>query len=102
MKRYTVEITPSAESELVNAFEYIKAKSPLNAERWLQAVYKSISKLESITGYGRAMEAELLGVDLRQLVFKSHRILFTVDDKQHVVTVHYIRHGAMKRLGEPD
>ena len=100
MKRYAVMITPTAEADAVEAFEYIRARSPVNAARRLRGLYESIEKLEMLAGVGRAMESDLLGVELRQLVYKSHRVLFSVDEKRGQVTVHYIRHGARRRLGE--
>jgi plasmid stabilization system protein ParE len=43
-RRYGVIVTPEAESGIVSAFEYIFERSPLNAERWLRALYKKIGE----------------------------------------------------------
>lgn len=99
MKRYAVIITPAAEADAEEAFEYIRLRSPLNAARWLRGLYGVIEKPEMLAGVGRAMESDLLGVELRQLVYKSHRVLSSVDESLGRVTVHYVRHGARRRLG---
>lgn len=97
---YTVLITDAAAADLAEAFAYIHERSPLNAERWIRAIYRQIHALEAFPGYGRARESDLLGVELRQKTFKSHRIIFSVDEGKKLVTVHHIRHGARRALGE--
>jgi plasmid stabilization system protein ParE len=98
--KYEVIITPAAEADVAEAFEYIYARSPLNAERWLRKLLRSIHDLESGAGFGRARESDYLGVELRQKVFKSHRIVFSLNHDAKVVTVHYVRHGARRAAGE--
>jgi plasmid stabilization system protein ParE len=102
LSKYTVIITPAAEADALEAFEYIHSRAPLNAARWLQGLYKVIGKLEDFAGHGGAPESEMLECDLRQVVFKSHRVLYTVDKAKAVVWVHYVRHGARRGIGEPE
>ena len=47
-----------------------------------------------------AREREYLDEDLRQLLFKSHRIVFTVEKKKKLVYVLYIRHASRRAVGE--
>ena len=65
---------PEAESGIREAFSYIQERSPLNAERWL--------------------------LGLRQLIYKSHRIVFRVNRQQQRVAVLYVRHAARRTIGE--
>lgn len=74
----------------------------MNAERWIRAIYREIHELEVFPGYGRAREGNLLGVELRQKVFKSHRIIFSVDESDTTVTVHHVRHAARRSIGEAE
>jgi len=97
---YEVLITPAAEAEVAETFEYIRIRSPMNARRWLQALYNAIEALAGFHGYGRAPESDWLDTDLRQKVFKSHRIIYSVDQRRRKITVHFVRHGARRRLGE--
>ena len=47
-----------------------------------------------------APEAALTGLEIRQLVYKSHRVLFIVSGREaHVL---HVRHGARLPLGHPD
>jgi hypothetical protein len=46
-------------------------------------------------------EREYLDEDLRQLVFKSHRIVFTIEKKEKRVYVLYVRHAGRRAVGEP-
>jgi plasmid stabilization system protein ParE len=77
-------------------------QQPLNAERWLRDLFASITALEDFAGYARAPESDYLGVELRQKTFKSHRIIFTLDELQHEVVIHYVRHGMRRGVGERD
>jgi plasmid stabilization system protein ParE len=98
--KYPVIITPAAEADVVAAFAYIRARSPMNAARWLKSLYKAIDGLGEFHGYGRAPEGDWLDCELRQKVFKSHRIVYSVDDKKKIVHVHFVRHGARRAAGE--
>ena len=40
--------------------------------------------------------------DLHQLVFKSHRLVFCVDQSNDTVFVLAIRHGRQRAVGEPE
>src|SRR5258707_2125652 len=85
---YDVIVTPAAEDDIAEAFAYIQARSPENAERWVRGLYRLVHKLESMPKRcGRAREAEDLGLDLRQLVFKSHHIVFRIDEAARAVRV---------------
>lgn len=102
MIKYTVIITPAAEAEAREAFEYINARAPMNAARWLQGLHQVIARLEIFPGHGRAPESDFLDYDLRQTFFKSHRIIYSVDETTKTIDVHYIRHGARRGVGEPE
>lgn len=102
MTRYEVIITPAAEADLVESFAYIHSRAPLNAARWLCDLYKAIDGLAEFHGHSRAPESDWLYRDLRHKIFKSHRIIFSIDDDAKRVYVHYVRHGARRAVGEPD
>jgi plasmid stabilization system protein ParE len=95
--RYRVVVTPEAQAGIREALFYIHERSPLNAERWLQGLYRRIETLEKHPDRcAFARERPYLKGDLRQLIFKSHRIVFKVENDERTVYVLYVRHG--KRL----
>jgi len=101
--KYSVEMTPTAERELKSAFRYIHARSPLNAVRWLKKIHQAIDSLEDFpTRCGIARESAHLGETLRQFVFKSHRIIFFVDEPSKTVRILFVRHAKMQAVGEPE
>lgn len=90
MKRYKVIVTPEAEFSIRESFLYIFARSPLNAERWIRSLYAEIDTLETFPERcAFALEREYLEMDLRQLLFKSHRVVFSVIRR-------VVRSGCMK------
>jgi plasmid stabilization system protein ParE len=102
VKKYAVAVTPEAQSNIKEAFLFINARNPLNAARWLQGLYKKIDTLEQFPercAYAR--ERSFLGNELRQLLFKSHRIIFLVDKLKAIVSALYVRHGRRKTIGDP-
>lgn len=103
MKTFEVIVTPEAQSGIRESFLYIHERSPLNAARWLQGLYDEIDSLERFPercSYAR--EREYLEEDLRQLVYKSHRVVFYVDKLQSTVYVLYVRHGKRRAVGETE
>jgi plasmid stabilization system protein ParE len=101
-RRYRVIVTPEAETGIVTAFRYILERSPLNAEKWLRALYKKIDSLELMPERcSLARENEYFEDTLRHLVFRSHRIIFRIDEAKRVVQVLYVRHAKQQTVGEP-
>ena len=96
-----VIITDAAANDIAEQFDYIcnVQRAPENASRWLQQIYAVIHELEYFARYARADESDLVGVELRKRRFKSHRILYTFDEKKRLVTIHYVRHSARDRPG---
>jgi plasmid stabilization system protein ParE len=103
VKRYEVIVTPEAEAGIVSAFDYISERSPENAAKWLRGLYREIDSLETVPERcSLARENEYLEGTFRQLLFKSHRIIFRVEQVEKIVRVLYVRHGRQKTVGDRD
>ena len=101
--KYVVIVTPEAEENIAAAYDYIAEHSPLNAARWLRGLYKQIDSLEEFPrGFGEAREQRHFAEEIRQVIFKSHLIIFPIDDASGMVHVVYVRHGKMRAVGEPN
>ncbi|MBL8232069.1 MAG: type II toxin-antitoxin system RelE/ParE family toxin [Bryobacterales bacterium] len=103
MKKFEVIVTPEAQAGIRKSFLYIHERSPLNAARWIEGLYDEIDTLERFPercSYAR--EREYLEEDLRQLVYKSHRVVFYVDKPKHTVYVLYVRHARRRAVGESE
>ena len=95
--KFLVEISPFAIQNAVAAFEYIALDSPDRAVAWYQGLIAAIDTLSSLPRRCRkAPESEALTVDVRQLMYGSHRILFTIEGDR--VRVHAIRHAARRAI----
>ena len=85
--RYTVIATLEAQAGIRESFKYIYERAPLNAARWLQGVWDKINTLERLPERcPRAREAEHLKRNLRQLLYKSHRIVFSIISRSRLST----------------
>jgi plasmid stabilization system protein ParE len=97
--RYKVIFRPEARDEALDAADYIAEHgSPDIALHWYEGLEAAIRSLESMParcGYAREHEA-FPGVELRQLVYKSHRMIFTI--RENEVHVLHVRHVAQANL----
>jgi plasmid stabilization system protein ParE len=103
VRKYRVIVTPEAQAGIRESFLYIHQRSPLNAERWLKQLYAEIATLEQFPErctYAR--EREYLEEELRQHVFKSHRLVFNIDNSSATVNVLYVRHASRRAVGDPE
>ena len=100
--RRAVDITPRAEAEIRAMHLYLYERSPVVADRWVRDVYRTIADLGTFAGYAAARESATLGLPLRQRVFQSYRIVFSVDDARATVTVHFVLHAAQRTVGDTD
>ncbi len=96
--KYRVIIETRAAGDLQAHFEWIEAQgAPLNAERWLEGVMEAIQSLATMPNRcPLAPENGWLGLEIRQHVYGSHRILFTIHGR--VVSVLHIRHASRRPL----
>lgn len=98
---HTIVFRSEARDEALNAAGYIAEHgSPGAAQRWyegLEAAVASLASMPARCGYARENES-FRGVELRQLVYKSHRLIFTVrGDEVHVL---HVRHVARTNLDD--
>jgi plasmid stabilization system protein ParE len=101
VKKYRVIVTPEADCGITEAFLYSHGRSPLNAAKWLRGLYGRIDTLESAPKRcAFARESQYFGEALRQLVFKSHRIIFQIEETSKLVYVLYVRHVRQRAVGE--
>jgi plasmid stabilization system protein ParE len=92
---FTVEISPRAEHDIEEIFEYIAADAPLNAKRWREGLEERINSLASMaTGFGFAPENRDARIEVRQLIYGHYRILYTVRKEENVAYLLTVRHGA--------
>ncbi len=100
--KHSVEITEPAERELEEAYCWIRDNySSARAARWRQGLYTKVDTLEQMPQRcGFAPENDWCDIELRQLLYGSYRILFTIYDTR--VFVLHIRHGARPFFGHEE
>jgi plasmid stabilization system protein ParE len=101
VKTYAVAFDRRARDEALEAAEYIASSSPTNAAKWLTGLEKAIDSLSRMPARcGQARESESLGVDLRQYIYHSHRIIFRIEEEAATVRVLHVRSAARRAIGE--
>jgi plasmid stabilization system protein ParE len=103
--RYRVGFEPRALADLEAAFDYIlnESQSREQAGAWLEGLLTAGESLELLPhGHGYARENGLLPLTLRQLHYKSHRLIYSVDDTARYVRILRVRHAAMRPASTGD
>jgi plasmid stabilization system protein ParE len=102
---FVVEITDLALAEAADYVHFIREakKEPQSAEEWFRALLAAIFSLEEQPERCPLIpERHDFGVEIRHLIYFSHRIIFSVDHHGKYVTVQRIYHGSRKRLKAGD
>ncbi|MBL9125384.1 MAG: type II toxin-antitoxin system RelE/ParE family toxin [Planctomycetaceae bacterium] len=85
MSRYLVRITPLAEADADAIVDWIAIRSAAGAVNWYAAFWAAVESLERTPlAYGLADEAESLGREVRQRLFRTprgrlYRLLYTIE-----------------------
>ena len=96
MKKYRVEIKPTAESDLVTRYQQIAEDSPQNAVGWYLQTIEAIEQLDILAERcPLAPEDEDIQLGIRHLVIGGYRALYLINGD--VVEVLHIRHTRKDR-----
>jgi plasmid stabilization system protein ParE len=95
--KYKVVIAPPAVEDAVEAWRYIALDSHAAADRWYAGLLHAIDSLGAHPRrHRRARESASFAFEIRQMVYGSHRVLYTIVG--HEVRVIHIRHAARRDL----
>jgi len=98
---YQVEISPSAIADIENIYLWLRDEFPTKADEWYNNLVETILSLEkSPNRCSLALESKDFDRELRQLIYKKHRIVFGVTGD--VVQIYRVRHVAQDTLTEND
>lgn len=96
MKRYRIDIRPTAENDLARRFTQIEKESPQNAVSWYLGIIEAIEKLDELAERCPiAPEDSDIQKGVRHLIVGAYRVLYVIEGD--VVSVLHIRHGRHDR-----
>jgi len=91
--KFSVDITPSAETDIAEIWDYIAQDSPANADALVLALEEQIASLEKFPERcSRIPENEILGTSYRHLIHGSYRTIFRIAGSSVVIL--RVIHGA--------
>lgn len=97
MKRYHINIKPTAENDLETRYMQIAEDSPQNALSWYLGIVEAIEKLVTMAERCPiAPEDEDFQMGIRHLIIGSYRVLYKIGGD--TVDVLHVRHSAKKRV----
>ncbi|MEM9539319.1 MAG: type II toxin-antitoxin system RelE/ParE family toxin [Cyanobacteria bacterium P01_E01_bin.42] len=98
---FRVEISPSALQDIENILIWMTENYPEIAEEWYFGILDAIQTLNKFPNRcSLAPENEEIGSEIRQLLYKQHRIIFRIIDDS--VFIYRIRHIARDRIVSED
>ena len=90
--------SPLAIERAIEEASFIALDKPEAADRWLDGLFATVERLEMFPNSGHEVP-ELRRSKYRQIVYKSHRVVFSIRDE--VVRVHTVRRSKRRLdLGE--
>jgi plasmid stabilization system protein ParE len=93
--KFRVEVSPPAVEDAIGAWRFIADDSPAAADRWYHGLMQAIDSLDTHPRRcRRARESAEFDVEVRQLIYGSHRVLFSIQEDR--VLVLHIRHTARR------
>lgn len=93
MRKYRVEITRIAESDIQEIFEYISRDNKAAAIKWLEEIERQIDTLEDFPLRCPVIpEAQELEEEYRHLIYGNYRTIFRIGGSK--VIIMRVIHGA--------
>jgi len=103
---FKIRASPLALADIDESVEYYTREgSPRVAAKWLDGIVATVLSLQDMPKRcALAAESDDLEFEVRQILYKSHRVVFHVDDSEKGGTVHVLRvyHQARRALTEAD
>lgn len=87
-----VSISNEAYEDINSIYEYISRDSFKYAEKTSTDIYSLIYRLEQSPYLGRYVP-EVKDKRLREVLYKSYRIVYTVHEEKNIVYIHFVLHG---------
>ena len=96
MKKYRIEIKPTAENDLARQYRQIAEESPQNAATWYLQITAAIEKLHILAERCPIAPEDLdIQQGIRHLVIGEYRVLYLIDGD--AVEILHVRHARMAR-----
>ena len=79
-RRYRVEITRSAERDVIGIYEYIERRSPERAVKWFAEIERQAQTLRQHPKRCPVIpEADDIGIECRHLIWGNYRTVFRIE-----------------------
>ncbi len=96
MKKYRIEIKPTAENDLARRYAQIEEESPQNAVKWYLGIIEAIETLDKLAERCPiAPEDSDIQRGVRYLIVGNYRVLYVIEGIN--VQVLHVRHGRHDR-----
>lgn len=96
MKKYQIDIKPTAKNDIARRYAQIEQESPQNAVNWYLLVIEAIEKLAELAERCSVAPEDIdLNKGIRHLIIGNYRVLYVIEGE--VVSVLHVRHSRHDR-----
>lgn len=100
---YEIQFTASARRDLLDTCHYLEEAAPEYVRHWLEGIFRTANSLREMPlRHALIAESSRVGRPLRSLRYRSHRLVYEVDDVNELVTILRIYHSARAPLQVSD
>jgi len=102
---FHVDITEPALADAETYVRFIREirQEPASAERWFRGLVQAILSLEAMPERCPIIpEHDEFSVEIRHMIYFSHRIIFRVEAEAKRVVVYRVYHGSQRALADED
>ena len=96
MKKYRIDIKPTAQNDLARRYAQIEKESPQNAVNWYLGLIEAVEKLDELAERCPIAPEDLdLRRGIRHLIVGDYRVLYVIENE--TVSVLHVRHARHER-----
>lgn len=92
-------ISNKAHKQIQEIFKFISQDSVYYAEKTKEEIYKKINMLEFMPYIGRKIP-EYNRADMREIIYKSYRIMYKILEIKQEIHIQIIHHGKQKFISK--
>ena len=105
MKTFRVEFAPNARRDMIDYARYIAEQegSETLALAWYEGMHEAVMRLKKMPRRcALARENTAFEEEIRQLIYQSHRVIFSVHDDAGLVVIHRMWHTSRDDAQDED
>ena len=96
---FEVQLSETAKADMKQTTDFIKKRAPASANAWFDGLIDALKSLDEMPArFAVAEESERLGKALRSMPYRTHRVIYQIDEAAQTVSILRVYHSARTPL----